>query len=148
MRCVYSNMVKIDTVNAYGATSQLRKKDKPRAKSAFTVAGDSAGSAPRAVETPQSAAEMASLSQLMQIQEVGERDSNSQQALAGGESILASLEKLQNEILGGAISKSSLEKIASMTNTLPAQITDPNLKQVVEAIKQRALVEIAKIEMG
>ncbi len=141
-------MVKIDTVNAYGATSQLRKKDKPRTKSTFSVAGGTADSASSAVGSPQSVAEIASLSQLMQIQEVGERDSNTKQALTGGESILASLEKLQNEILGGSISKHSLEHIVSMTNTLPTQISDSTLKQVIAQIKQRALVEIAKIEMG
>ncbi len=141
-------MVKIDTVNAYGATSRLKQKDKPRAKSAFNVEGDADGSAASAVGTPQSAAEIASLSQLMQIQEVGERDSNTKQAMVSGEAILASLEKLQNEILVGSISKHSLEHIVSMTNTLPAQISDPSLRQVIAEIKQRAMVEIAKIEMG
>jgi len=62
--------------------------------------------------------------------------------------ILESLEKLQNEILAGAISKRSLEHIVTMTTALPAQISNPNLKQVIAEIKQRAMVEIAKIEMS
>ena len=141
-------MVKIDTVNAYGAVSSLKKKDKPRAKSAFNVEGEAEGGAADAVGTPQSAAEIASLSQLMQIQEVGERDANTKQAMVSGEAILASLEKLQNEILTGTVSKRSLEHIVSMTNTLPSQISDANIRQFIAEIKQRAMVEIAKIEMG
>ena len=141
-------MVKIETIHAYGATSRLKKKDRPQSKSAFKVDGEADGAASNAVGTPQSAAEIASLSQLMQIQEVGGRDANEKQAQTSGEAILASLEKLQNEILVGSISKRSLEHIVTMTNTLPTQIADPNLRQVIAEIKQRAMVEIAKIEMS
>mgnify|MGYP005996842387 CR=1 FL=1 len=139
-------MLKIDTTRAYGAISRLKKKGK--STSSFDVQGKSMGSSSSAVGTSQSAGEIESLSQLMQIQEVGERHSNSKQAKVSGEAILLSLEKLQNEILVGAISRQSLDHIVSMTQTLPSQISDPNLKQVIAEIKQRAMIEIAKIEMG
>ncbi|HBN22117.1 MAG TPA: hypothetical protein DD412_02620 [Holosporales bacterium] len=141
-------MVKIETVKTY-APSRLKRATKSGSQSAFTVSGEGTGAAQTSMtNAPQSAAEMASLSQLMQIQEVGERDASAKRTAAQGEMILESLEKLQNEILAGAISKRSLEHIVSVTTTLPAQINNPNLKQVIAEIKQRAMVEIAKIEMS
>ena len=141
-------MVKIETVKTY-APSRLKRAAKSASQSAFSVSGEGASSdQTSAANAPQSVAEMASLSQLMQIQEVGERNSSSKRTVAQGEMILESLERLQNEILAGTISKRSLEHIVNVTTTLPAQIGDPNLKQVIAEIKQRAMVEIAKIEMS
>ncbi len=141
-------MVKIETIKTY-APSRLKRAAKSGSQSTFSVSGEGAGSAQTtATNAPQSAAEMASLSQLMQIQEVSERDASTKRTVSQGEMILESLEKLQNENLAGAVSKRSLEHIVSVTTSLPAQIADPNLKQVIAEIKQRAMVEIAKIEMG
>ncbi len=140
-------MVKIEAIKTY-TPSRLKKANKSSSQSAFTVGGEGDEAQTSAANAPQSVAEMASLSQLMQIQEIGERDASAKRTVAQGEMILASLEKLQNEILAGAISKKSLENIVSVTNTLPAQISNPNLKQVIAEIKQRAMVEIAKIEMS
>ena len=141
-------MVKIDAVKTY-APPRLKKANKSSSQSAFTVGEGTGGAAQAtAANTSQSAAEIASLSQLTQIQEVGERDTSAKKTVLQGEMILESLEKLQNEILAGAISRKSLEHIVSVANTLPAQISDPNLKQVIAEIKQRAMVEIAKIEMS
>lgn len=141
-------MVKIETVKTY-APSRLKRAAKSGSQSAFTVSGEGdAAAKTNAASAPQSMAEIASLSQLMQIQEVGERNSSTKRTLAQGEMILESLEALQNEILAGAISKKSLEKIVTVTTTLPIQNGDPKLKQVIAEIKQRAMVEIAKIEMS
>ncbi|NCP62221.1 MAG: hypothetical protein GW748_02785 [Alphaproteobacteria bacterium] len=141
-------MVKIETITTY-APSRFRRAAKSGSPSAFTVSGSEGEEARASVmSAPQSSAEMASLSQLMQIQEIGERDASAKRTVVQGEMILESLEKLQNEILAGAISKRSLEHIVTMTTALPAQISNPNLKQVIAEIKQRAMVEIAKIEMS
>lgn len=142
-------MVKIDTVTAYGPTNRLRKKERDKGNATFSVAASSPDNLESSyVASPQSAGEIASLASLMQIQEVGERDANTRQATLAGESILKSLEKLQNEILMGAISKRSLEHIVSMTNALPSQIINPDLNQIIAEIKQRAMIELAKIEMS
>lgn len=140
-------MVKIDGLKTY-TPSRLKKANKPRSSASFSVGGSNANLEASLVSTLQSPAEIASLSQLMQIQEVGDREGSSKQTVAQGEMILESLEKLQNEILAGAISKKSLEHIVTITDTLPSNISNPNLKQVIAEIKQRAMVEIAKIEMS
>lgn len=140
-------MIKIESVKTY-APSRLKKKGQSTATSAFDVGSSGDTEISSGVGTPQSAAEIASLSQLMQLQEVSERDQESRRAAVRGEAILESLERLQNEILTGQISKASLNHIVTVTDTLPARISDPNLKQVIAEIKQRAMIEITKIEMG
>jgi hypothetical protein len=142
-------MVKIENISSYAMTARLKKKESAKDKTGFSISA-SASDTPETpfISAPQSAGEVASLTTLMHIQEVGERDANSKQAFVAGESILKSLEKLQNEILVGAISKQSLEHIVSMTKTLPTNIMNPQLNQIIAEIKQRAMVELAKIEMS
>jgi len=61
-------MVKIETITTY-APSRFRRAAKSGSPSAFTVSGSEGEEARASVmSAPQSSAEMASLSQLMQIQ--------------------------------------------------------------------------------
>lgn len=93
-------------------------------------------------------AESASLSSLMQVQEIQSEHAPKAQAIAKGESLLQSLEELQNSILLGQIPQASLKQIAALTQMLPSQVGDSNIKGILAEIKQRALVELAKIEMS
>ena len=146
-------MVKIDGVQAYQATSRLRKKDKAssaKGGAGFSVSDSGVGvssvaSGPGEMD---SASEVASLSQLMALQEVDGVDPEARRALDQGEDALKTLEVLQNEILGGRISKTSLDRIVTVVSKLSKESLDPHLGDIVAQIKQRAMIEVAKIEMS
>ncbi len=141
-------MVKIDGMTTYSAT-RLRKKGDTKRASTKSFSVDTATNTPASVDIagPQSPEEIASISQLMSLQEVTGSDHQQKQAMQSGESILQSLDQLQNQILTGHISKAGLKRILDLTNAVP-QITDPNLKQIIAEIRQRAMIEIAKIEVS
>lgn len=141
-------MVKIDGVGGYSPT-RVRKKDSVKGKSSdtFDVKQTPLDAGVTRTSPVKSAEEIASVTQLMSLQEITASDPNKKKIVKNGESILDSLEQLQTQILSGTISKSALTQIISMTNSTP-QIMDPHLKQIIAEIRQRAMIEIAKIEMS
>ena len=140
-------MVKIEGTSTYAASRLRKKTSSKKTPDSFSIEGQSSASESSSAQDAQSPQEIASLTQLMSLQEVTTQDPNHKKILDDGESILQSLDSLQTQILSGKISKASLTKIVSMTGSLPA-IADPNLKAIIAEIRQRAMIEIAKIEMS
>ena len=138
--------MKIEALKTYSA-ARPKKTIKSGKGSAFQVNLDPE-SAAAGITHSQSQAEVASLSGLMQLQEIRKGSASKADAMAGGEAVLKSLENLQNDILRGTISKTSLERIAMLAEQLPLKTEDPQLQGVLAEIKQRAMVELAKIEMS
>ncbi len=63
-------------------------------------------------------------------------------------SALKMMKTLQAEMLQGEVSLANLHRLSSYVNTQGAKTTDLALHQVLQAIKTRAAVEIAKLEVG
>jgi hypothetical protein len=63
-----------------------------------------------------------------------------------GKDLLGDMEKMRNQMLVGNISESSLHNIKEKLNNLPLKSEDEKLMEIVEEIRVRAEVELAKIE--
>ncbi len=144
-------MVKIEGVQTYQAT-KIRKKNKPssaKGGSEFMVSSGAPDASSVVAQTDvESASEIASIGQLMALQEVDDINSEGRRSLEKGENALKTLELLQNEILCGRVSRLSLDRIIAVVKTMSKDTLDPHLSDVVAQIKQRAMVEVAKIEMS
>jgi Class II flagellar assembly regulator. len=143
---LFALTMKIEALKTY-TVSRSKKATKAGKGAAFEVNSNAESSA-EGITSSRNQAEVASLSSLMQLQEIRKGSATKAEAMAGGEAVLKSLENLQSDILRGTISKTSLERIAMLTEQLPLKTDDPHLQSVLAEIKQRALVELAKIEMS
>ena len=141
-------MVKIDGPRPF-SPSKLSKKDgaKSKTKDTFSLSSSETSGEHVSAASVNSTKNVGSLSQLMSLQEVGDEQTRNQKAINDSETILNSLERLQNQILSGCISKTGLSQIIRLADTLP-QSLDPKLLAIVAEIKQRAMIEVAKIEMS
>lgn len=141
-------MVKIDGPRPF-SPSKLSKKEGAKSKTNNSFSLNQSESTDQATSSTSinSVKDTGSLSQLMSLQEVGDEQTRNQKAIHDSESILSSLEQLQNQILSGQISKDRLSQIIRLTETLPKSL-EPQLLAIVAEIKQRAMIEVAKIEMS
>lgn len=142
-------MVKIDSVSTYGpkGTERSRKRDKgtfsatsgisPTSSSGMSSVGD--GFVPSGI---------ISVSQLMQLQEVADKFEGYRASIQFGDAVLKTLETLQMEMLSGQISEKSLKYIVDTLEQKPTQPDDPQLREVLDMVEQRARIELAKIEMS
>lgn len=63
-----------------------------------------------------------------------------------GRDILQDLTQLRNQILIDKISENALHRVEEKLNNIPLKSGDDNLKNIVEEIRTRAAVELAKLE--
>lgn len=63
-----------------------------------------------------------------------------------GKDILDELNDLKGRILSGNVTEKSLHNISERLNNIPVETADESLKDLVEEIKTRAVVELAKLE--
>lgn len=85
------------------------------------------------------------LSQLMQVQEIGEQTISRKKAINHGENLLNDLNRLQADMLGGTMSEQALEKIVQDIKQAPRRNDDPELQEIIDRIHQRAQIELTKI---
>jgi hypothetical protein len=67
-------------------------------------------------------------------------------ALDYSHGVLSALETFRGQIICGAISKKTLEDIRGLLKEAPTMALDPKLRGIVEDIRIRAEVELAKLE--
>ncbi|MBX9977765.1 MAG: flagellar assembly protein FliX [Alphaproteobacteria bacterium] len=70
-----------------------------------------------------------------------------QKTLDYGHEVLSSLEAFRGQIICGIISRKTLEDIRLLLNEAPIEAIDPKLRSIVEDIRIRAEVELAKLEI-
>lgn len=143
-------MVKIDSVSTYGpkGTERSRKKDKGTFSATSGLGSSSSPSGPSAMGDGFVPSGVISVSQLMQLQEVADKFEGYRDSIQYGDAILKTLETLQMEMLSGQISEKSLKYIVDTLEQKPAQPDDPQLREVLDMVEQRARIELAKIEMS
>lgn len=88
--------------------------------------------------------ETSSVSVILGVQEVDDALAHASRGKMRAESILDKLEELRLEILAGDVSKEKLLQLTRMVNSRRAQIKDPRLAELLDAIDLRAQVELAK----
>lgn len=84
------------------------------------------------------------ISGILGVQEVDDALSRASKGKMRAEDILDRLEDLRLELLSGGISRDKLMQLSRIVNIRRAQITDPRLAEVLDAIDLRAQVELAK----
>lgn len=85
---------------------------------------------------------------LLGAQEVDEREARRHKAMKQGRLTLEALEKLRDALLMGTLPLTTLQQLEHMVAQQRAEATDPLLKQILNEIELRAVVELAKLEMS
>jgi hypothetical protein len=122
------------------ATSRIGGRAASAAGSGFAMPSETAAadhaSAP-------AAAQPASLTSMLTLQELGGETVEDRQARRHGQDLLAMLAELQRGLLAGFEDGSTLERLAELAAAVP-RATDPRLAAMVSAIMLRVRVELAR----
>jgi uncharacterized protein with beta-barrel porin domain len=81
---------------------------------------------------------------ILGVQEVDDALAHASKGKRRAEDILDKLEELRIELLTGAITKDKLLQLTQIVATRKANVKDPRLAEVLDAIDLRAQVELAK----
>lgn len=87
---------------------------------------------------------LGAVSCVLDLQEVDDALARAARGKLRAEDLLDKLDDLRLDILTGAISKTKLERLSDVVNSHRAEVTDPNLSQILDEIDLRAQVELAK----
>ena len=117
-----------------------------RAQTART-AGAFAGELPTDTGIKEAAptTDVASVSTLLSVQEMGDSLDNRRRAIKRGEDLLDQLDELRHGLLIGAFSPAKIDNLLSMVRQHQATVTDPKLTEILADIEVRAAVELAKL---
>lgn len=91
------------------------------------------------------ATNVASAGTLLSVQEVADPLDGRRRAVKRGENILDRLDELRHGLLIGAFSPAKLDNLLVMIRQQQANVTDPNLREILTDIEVRAAVELAKL---
>ncbi|MFA5040426.1 MAG: flagellar assembly protein FliX [Bdellovibrionales bacterium] len=91
-----------------------------------------------------SIASASAVSGILNVQEVDDALAQASRGKMRAEDILNRLEDLRIELLEGGISREKLLQLSRIVNLRRAQIKDPRLGEILDAIDLRAQVELAK----
>ncbi len=80
------------------------------------------------------------------LNSVNDQGFNNKLNVEWGRDILDDLEMIRNQILFGKISEKALYNVEEKLRNIPVSSEDTKLKNIVEEIRTRALVELAKLE--
>ena len=119
--------------------SSTRKKGKVGKAGAFSVSHEEG-------ETKNVKASRVSINSLWQLQALDDWSVDARKMQETGEQLLDDLKDIRMDLLSGELSK---ENIASLTKSLEKskiELQFPELQEVVEDIRLRASVELAKLE--
>jgi hypothetical protein len=89
-----------------------------------------------------------SLEALIALQEVGGPLERRRRAVVRAGGLLDALENLKLDLLAGALSADSMDRLAGAVRQQRALTDDPRLEGLLDEIETRAAVELAKIEMA
>jgi len=84
------------------------------------------------------------ISGILGVQEVDDALAHAAKGKMRAEDILNRLDDLRLELLSGGLSRDKLLQLTRIVNARRAQITDPRLTEILDAIDLRAQVELAK----
>jgi hypothetical protein len=82
----------------------------------------------------------------LSIQEVDDPLNGRKRAKQRAEDILDELDAMRDGLLAGTLQRDSIIRLASLVRTRRPEVTDPNLKEVLDEIELRAEVELAKLD--
>ena len=85
-----------------------------------------------------------SVTGVLDIQEVDDALARAARGKLRAEDMLDKLEELRLDLLAGAVSPAKLQRLSDVVNSRRAEVTDPNLSQILDEIDLRAQVELAK----
>lgn len=88
---------------------------------------------------------LASLSSLLMLQDVGEREAD-QQAMERGHTMLDRLDELRMAVLDGRADRALLQRIDGLVRQEVETHPDPRARAILREIEVRAAVELAKLE--
>lgn len=122
---------------------------RPVRGSGFSVPSDAAAEAAGG-SAPESAAEGVSLDGMLALQEAAVLEGQAEtvadrKARRHGQDILAELGRLQRALLSGAADSQALARLATLVEQ-QSPADDPRLRSVLEAVRLRARVELARRE--
>ena len=87
---------------------------------------------------------LGAVSCVLDLQEVDDALARAARGKLRAEDLLDKLDDLRLDILTESISKTKLERLSDVVNSHRAEVTDPNLSQILDEIDLRAQVELAK----
>ncbi len=142
-------MIKVEGGNSVSSTSSSKKSEKKSSASGVSFSSFLSGTA----EADEAAivdntTAMSGVNALFMTQMVDETDVDKEKRrklIKRGETILDKLEKLRQDLLTGAISKSELIELAQFVRAAREKPTDPRLSAILDEIELRAEVELAKL---
>ena len=109
-------------------------------------AAETAGNEPAAPLSDIGAA--AALNNLLALQEISEEDIKRQKTVQHGNNMLATLDKLRQQLLSGSLSLPVLKDLQCQVMLQKQSVNDQRLMEVIDEIELRAAVEAAKLEMA
>lgn len=84
---------------------------------------------------------------VLSVQEYTPERASPARAVAHGQRMLSSLDRLQHALLEGTLNPQSLGEIRHQVEEEKLQTNDPVLQEILDEIELRAAVELAKMEM-
>lgn len=146
--CVHSDPMRITGFNPVRSASTKRVSSSTRTGS-FDEVLASASEQMHAAAQVSDAAPIASLDQMLALQEISDEESRRRTLVKQGEMSLEALDKLRSALLMGVLPQSTLrqlEKVVAQQRAVAAP--DPRLASILDEIELRAAVELAKLEMA
>lgn len=89
--------------------------------------------------------DVGAISALLAAQEIGDFGEEQRRAFQRGEDILERLDELRHGLLIGAFPKERLNRLLETVRRQHEQFRDPKLREVLQEIELRAMVELAKL---
>ncbi len=131
--------MKITGPGGINQTGKVKKKSLNGSDdfSAYLSETDEAASSP-SIAAP---ASMSAMGALLALQEVG---TGAVSAKEYGEQLLSQLDNLRYSLLSGEMNRSDLEQLKEATEQSKEETIDPRIREILEEIELRAMVELAK----
>ncbi len=95
---------------------------------------------------PAAAPPLTALSNFLAIQETSDQNAERRQAVLQGDALLHELTDLQIGLVQGWVSEETLRRVSHLLHRPRPKLDDPTINQVLDEIKVRAAVELAKLE--
>jgi len=89
--------------------------------------------------------DVGAVSALLAVQEIGDFGEERRRAFQRGEDILERLDELRHGLLIGAFPKERLNRLLETVRRQHERFRDPKLREVLQEIELRAMVELAKL---
>lgn len=140
--------MKVNGSNGLAATSSSRGAKAGAAQGGFSLPGMSGAASAGGLARAAAATGVASLDALLALQDVGGPLERRRRAVGRAGRILDVLDELKLDLLDGAMSPDSLQRLMRAVREERAATDDARLEGLLDEIETRASVEIAKLEIA